>query len=149
MGTMFLLLDRLDKVEIKPVIFLCLEQSQYEWLGLNRGQLHDGQDNTGSLQSPLYASEQYALGKEEMNPVPGLGVPDFFVSGDYYNSIQVKVLRGEYSIYTYSNGSVPYSGKIEENWPRNYGLDPTNKAFFANEILKPKIVMELKKELGL
>jgi hypothetical protein len=148
MGHMFALLDRLNATDIKPVIFLCLEQSQYEWLGLNRGQLHDGQDNTGSLQSPLYASEQYALGKEEMNPVPGLGVPDFFVSGDYYNSIQVKVLRGEYSIYTYSTG-VDYSAKIEAKWPRNYGLDTTNKAFFANEILKPKIVMELKKDLGL
>jgi hypothetical protein len=145
---MFQLLDRLDRVDIKPVIFLCLEQSQYEWLGLNRGQLHDGQDNTGSLQHPLYAVERYAIGKAELNPVPGLGVPDFFVSGDYYNSIQVKVLRGEYSIYTYSTG-VDYSAKIEAKWPRNYGLDPTNKAFFANEILKPKIVMELKKELGL
>jgi hypothetical protein len=115
MGHMFALLDRLNATDIKPVIFLCLEQSQYEWLGLNRGQLHDGQDNTGSLQSPLYASEQYALGKEEMNPVPGLGVPDFFVSGDYYNSIQVKVLRGEYSIYTYSTG-VDYSAKIEAKY---------------------------------
>jgi hypothetical protein len=145
---MFALLDRLDPTELKPIIILCLNQSQYEWLGLNRGQLHDGQDNTGHLQSPDYAEERYALHKNADNPVPGLGVPDFFVTGDYYNSIQVKVNASQYAITTYSSG-VDYAPKLEAKWDRNYGLDPENLGFFSSEILKPKIIGELKKELGL
>lgn len=145
---MFQLLDRLDKTEIKPIIILCLNQSQYEWLGLNRGQLHDGQDNTGALQSPLYRSGPYAEYKNQENPVPGLGVPDFFESGDYYNSIQVTVNAGQWEIITASTG-VLYAAKLELKWKRNYGLDPTNLAYFSGEIVKPKIMNELRKELGL
>lgn len=148
MGSMFQLLDRLDKVELKPIVILCLETSKYEWLSLNRGQLHDGQDNTGHLQSPEYADERYAEHKNEENPVPGLGVPDFFVTGDYYNSIQMTINASQYSITTYSQG-VPYGPKLDNRWKRNYGLDAENTGFFANEILKPKIVGEMVKQLGL
>lgn len=149
MAGMFALLDKLDKVEFKTVVIYCLKTSKYEWLGLNRGQLHDGQDNTGHLQSPEYAVEEYAVRKNEANPVPGLGVPDFFVTGDYYNSIQMTINASQYSITTYSNNSVPYGPKIDNRWKRNYGLDPENTGFFANEILKPKIVGEMVKQLGL
>lgn len=145
---MFALLDRLDKVELKPIIILCLNQSKYEWLALNRGQLHDGQDNLGNLQNPLYANEIYAEHKEAENPVPGLGIPDFFVKGDYYNSIQMVINESQYSIATYSAG-VDYAPKLEAKWRRNYGLDPTNLAFYNQEIVRPKIVGELVKELGL
>ncbi len=148
MGHMFSLLDRLDRTELQPIIILCLNQSKYEWLSLNLGQLHDGHDNTGRLQSPDYADERYAVHKNEENPVPGLGVPDFFVTGDYYNSIQMTVNSSQYSIVTYSGG-VPYGPKIEKKWQRNYGLDPTNLEFFNQEIVKPKIIGELVKELGL
>lgn len=149
MGSMFQLLNNLDRIDIKPIIVLCLEQSKYEWLGLNRGQLHDGQDNTGRLQSPLYASEQYAIGKEGMNPVPGLYVPDFFVSGDYYNSIQTVINQSQWAIVTGSNGGVSYADKIESKWSRNYGLDLENLTYFSQEIVKPKLVGILVKELGL
>lgn len=149
MGSMFQLLDRLDRTDIRPIIILCLNQSKYEWLGLNRGQLHDGQDNTGHLQSPLYADERYAEHKNEENPVPGLGVPDYFVTGDYYNSIQVTVNNSQWAIITGSNGDVPYGPKLDSKWPRNYGLDPENLGFFSKEIVKPKIVATLVKELGL
>lgn len=148
MAGMFALLDRLDKVELNPIIILCLETSKYEWLGLNRGQLHDGQDNTGHLQSPDYASEKYAEYKNQSNPVPGFGVPDLFITGDYYNSIQMTVNASQYNITTYSQG-VSYAPKIEKKWDRNYGLDPENTAYFSAEILKPKIIGELVKELGL
>lgn len=148
MGGMFGLLDRLDVTEIKPVIVLCIEQSTYEWLGLNRGQLHKGTDNLGNLQSPQYAQEGYAEYKNQLNPVPGLGVPDFFVSGTYYNSIQMTVNANQYSIKTYSNDS-EVAPKIEAKWNRNYGLNPENIAYFGNEIVLPKIVKELKSNLGL
>jgi len=148
MGRMFDLLDRLDATEIKPIIVLCLEQSQYEWLGLNRGQLHDGQDNTGHLQSPLYESERYAEHKNEVNPVPGMGVPDFFVTGDYYNSLKLVINQSQWNINTYSEG-VDYAPKLEAKWHNNYGLDPTNKTYFSGEIVKPKLMNELKGKLGL
>jgi len=148
MGNMFQLLDRLDKVQIKPIIILCLNQSQYEWLGLNRGQLHDGQDNTGRLQTRLYKEERYAEYKHELNPVPGFGIPDFFITGDYYNSIQMTINQAQWQIRTYSTDNV-IAPKLDAKWPRNYGLDPENTGFFSAEILKPKIIKELKMELGL
>lgn len=148
MAGMFALLDRLDKTDIRPIIITCLNQSKYEWLGLNRGQLHDGQDNTGRLQTRLYKDEKYAEYKNEMNPVPGLGVPDFFVTGDYYNSIQMTINNSQWSIRTYSTDNV-IAPKLDAKWPRNYGLDPENTAYFSAEILKPKIVHGLVKELGL
>lgn len=145
MAGMFALLDRLDATELKPIVITCLEQSQYEWLALNRGQLHDGQDNTGALQSPLYKLEGYAEYKNQLNPVPGLGVPDFFVSGGYYNSIRVKVTPS--GIETYSDSEL--APKLESRWTRNYGLDPENLGYYNNEIIRPKLILCVKDKLGL
>lgn len=147
MGHMFSLLDRLDKVELKPIIILCLEQSQYEILAFNRGQLYDGKDNTGSLISPMYAEERYAIVKEEENPVPGLGIPDLFVTGDFYNGMGVVVNSSQYN-FTISSRDIK-APKLELKYKNIYGLDPENTGYFSNEILKPKIVTELKERLGL
>jgi hypothetical protein len=148
MGSMFQLLDKLDKVDIRTIIILCLEQSQYEILAFNRGQLYAGQDNQGNLQSPLYAQEQYAIRKEEQNPVPGLYVPDFFVTGDYYNSLQVNVNQSKFEFTIFSEG-IDYAAKLERKWSRNYGLDPQNMGYLSQEIIKPKINEQLRAELGL
>lgn len=148
MGRMFDLLDRLDKTEIQPIIILCLNESQYEILAFNRGQLYAGQDNKGSLQSPIYAEERYAIHKEEENPVPGLGIPDLFVTGEYYNSLKLTVNQSQYNFTIFSEG-VDYAAKLEAKWNKSYGLDPENTSYFANEILQPKIVIELKTQLGL
>lgn len=145
---MFDLLNRLDVTDLKQIVTLCINQSQYEILAFNRGQLYAGQDNTGSLQSPIYAEERYAIHKEEENPVPGLGIPDLYVSGNYYNSLKLTVNQSQYNFTIFSEG-VSYAPKLEAKWNRSYGLDPENTSYFANEILQPKIVIELKTQLGL
>ena len=147
MGMMFDLLDRLDRVELKPIIVLCVEQSQYEILAFNRGQMFDGYTNKGTPITPQYKTEGYALSKEYENPKPGLGTPDLFVTGAFYNGMGVVVSAAEYSFkIVNSDEKAP---KLELKYDDIYGLDEQNTQYFAGEILKPKIVTELVKQLGL
>lgn len=145
---MFNLLDRLDKVNIKSTIVMCLEQSQYEIIAFNRGQLHAGQDNTGGLIDRKYKRKQYALFKEELNPVPGYGTPDLYVSGNFYNGIGVVVNSSQWNFTISSSDSK--APKLELKYSTDiYGLDPENTEYLSQEIIKPKIIDSLRNQLGL
>lgn len=146
MGTIFDFDNAIQKVQVQPIIVKCLEQSQYEILAFNRGQLFMGENNKGLSITPRYRSQAYADFKESINAKPGYGTPDLFVTGEFYNSLQIKVNPTEFTIFS-SNNKAP---KLEKKYGQNiYGLTPENKAYFATEVLRPKLVTELKTQIGL
>ena len=153
MGRMFDLLDRLDKTELKPIIVLCFNDSKYDGLQLIKGQLKQGK-NQNDENFYFYESQQYSLDKEKLNPLPGLGRADFFVTGQFYEGIQMVVNSSQYNFTIF--GTDQKTPRLEELISNQggepdliYGLDPENTQYFANEILKPKIITELKSQLGL
>lgn len=148
MGTIFAFDNAIQRIQVRPIIALCLEQSQYEVLSFNRGQLYMGEDNKGRLLSPMYRSQAYADFKESLNPKPGYGIPDLFVTGEFYNSIQIKVNPSQFTFTIFSENSK--APKLERKYGQNiYGLNEENKQYFGNEIIRPKIVAEFKKQIGL
>lgn len=147
MSTIFDFNKRIQAVEIRPIIALCVEQSQYEILAFNRGQLYMGEGSNDKLLSPSYRSEGYAEFKESMNPKPGLGTPDLFLTGAFYNSLQMDVNKSQ---MTFTVGSKEEKApKLERKYGEKiYGLNSENKAYFSQEILRPKIVDKLRSAIG-
>jgi hypothetical protein len=148
MGNVFNFDDKIQAINIKETIVTSVAETQYAPIGFIRGQLHYGEDGTGHQISPKYRKEGYAIDKEAMNPVPGLGTPDLFVTGDFYNSIKEDVSSSKYSFTI--EGTDEKAPKLELKYGNEiYALNDQNKEYYANEILKPYIVTKLKNELGL
>lgn len=148
MGTVFNFDEKIQALDIKEAIVESVAETQYAPLGFVRGQLHYGEDGTGYQISPKYKSEGYALQKEELNPVPGLGTPDLFVTGDFYNSLEEVVNKSAYSFTI--DGTDEKAPKLELKYGDEiYALNDQNKEYYSNEILKPYLVSKIKTELGL
>lgn len=69
---------------------------------LIRGQLYFGYDGDGLRLSP-YKSKYYAKKKNEQNPQAGLGNPDLYVTGQFYEGIDAEIANN--TVVTYSNDS--------------------------------------------
>lgn len=147
MGTAFQLLDLLDKIQLRPIVVMCVEQSQYEILAFNRGKLYEGRNRYGQPISPQYQSGEYAEAKQDHNPKPGLGVPDLYVTGEFYNGMFMVVNASQYSFTIESKDEK--ATKLEVKYKDIFGIAPEDNGYLANEILKPKIVKEMVKQLGL
>lgn len=147
MATIFDFNKRIQAVEIKPIIALCVEQSQYEILSFNRGQLYMGYGSNDNPLSPKYRSEGYAEFKQSQNPKPGLGTPDLFLSGAFYNSLQLDVNKSQMTFTVSSKDEK--APKLERKYGEKiYGLDSENKGYFSQEILRPKIIDKLRTAIG-
>ena len=148
MGTIANFNQRIQRVDFRSTVILCMEQSQYEILSFNRGQLFMGETSTDKLISPMYRSEGYAEFKESINPKPGKGVPDLFVTGEFYNGLFVSFNKVKYTFTVASRDSK--APKLERKYGEKiYGLNSENKGYFATEILKPKLIARLRTELCL
>jgi len=100
------------------------------------------------LISPMYRSEGYAEFKESINPKPGKGNPDLFVTGEFYNGLFVSFNKAAYT-FTVANRDEK-APKLERKYGEKiYGLNKENKGYFATEILKPKLIGKLRDQLGL
>lgn len=106
-----------------------------------------GEDTTGHFISPGYKRQTYAEMKESMNPKPGLGNPDLFLTGEFYNSLQFNINKSQMTFTV--NSKDDKATKLEKKYGEKiYGLNSENKGYFSNEILRPKIVSELRKAIG-
>lgn len=148
MGTVFNLTDKIELLDAKEIIVKSLEQTKDKMPDIVRSQLHYGEDGTGHQISPKYREEGYAIAKEEMNPVPGLGTPDLFLTGDFTSEIIEDVDASSFSINIDSKDYK--AAKLElEYGPQIYELNETNQEYYNQEILKPAIVDNIKAVLGL
>jgi hypothetical protein len=110
----------------------------------NKKQLFGGYDK---FQERLrhYANAEYAFYKYSKNPAPGLGNPDLFDTGSFYNHIQTIVRSGTISIGS-TDSKAP---ELEVKYPGIFGLGGKYKAEFIEQNLRPAWMRQVKKELQL
>jgi hypothetical protein len=106
----------------------------------NREQLYKkGQDSTGK---PLkqYRSPKYAAVKHEMNPLPGLGKPDLFVTGEFHKSIFAQV-RNRSIIFDAADPKVEF---LAAHYGEPiFGLQHENEVRAWVEILRPPLKIRI------
>ena len=92
------MLQRMEAVRdtIIPIVGACLEETKEPIIGLNTSQLYDeGVDKNGNKLQPYRSRgenyESYAAMKHRMNPKPGFGNPDLFLTGEFQHSMNLRV----------------------------------------------------------
>jgi len=118
-----------------------LEETANRVPDYTRDQLHRGEKVDGSKITPLYGNPEYSKLKFADNSAAGLGVPDLYLYGDFYNGIQTKI--NTKTISTFSIDSK--SPKLELKYsPLIYGLNAANKTKYAIMDVKPVLIAKVK-----
>lgn len=96
--------------------------------GLNSKDQVIGDTESGRLG---YKDKNYAFDKYKKNPLPGLGNPDLFDTGDFYRGITVTVTGRKLSIYSTDSKNLQLSSK----YPFIFGLGPKAQKVFIESFL--------------
>lgn len=159
MGYVFDFCDAVEAVDLPAIIQLCIQSTAYEIVAFNSEQLQDGVNSLGTTlrpydpklkyygrEYPEYRGDYYERFKNSLNPKPGLGNPDLFVTGGFYKGIGVVVTRDTYTVESNSDNApqleLKYGSEI-------YGLTQQNQAIYCEETLQPAIVTALVAAIGL
>lgn len=146
MGKVAALRDRFKKITLSIVDKTALEivkRHQQYMIDLNHVQLlHNKGDDGKSL--GIYASESYALFKEELNPAAQGGV-DLKLTGAFHNSFFV--VAKKFPVFVDARDKK--KGALVEKYGKHiFNLDNANKELFVNDIKKELKVALKKKFLG-
>jgi len=150
MATVAEMLRRMEAINLTAETEDAIQQNQVAIADLNREQLFkEGIDSTGKKLSK-YKNEKYALKKNLMNPLPGLGNPDFYVTGAFQKSIYVSAHDNQV-VFDADNSFDGDFGKaaalVERDGPAIFGLTPAHKVD-ARAIIHPTIITALKAKTG-
>ena len=83
-------LRRLQQVNVRQLASQALKLNEDVIADLTREQLIEGKDSAGRFMR-TYRSLSYARMKQSMNPKPGLGNPDLYLTGATHSSIKINV----------------------------------------------------------
>jgi len=109
----------------------------------NREQLYQGLDKNGN-HLKKYRNRQYAIKKAGMNSLPGFGNPDYFLTGDFYRGISVKI-EGDVIRTILSD---PKSFFLIDKNPDIIGLGGPFRQDLVNKI-RPEIIKGIRNKIGL
>lgn len=137
--------DSWQRLKINQVIQESIIATTDNFVELQKAQLYAGFAVTGIKIGDLrpYASPAYAFDKANRNPQPGLGNPDLFDKGDFYDGIDIAV--GDNAIKVFSTDSK--DGKLEKKYPG--ALAGVGGPFLEEyiNVLQPTIIKRIKNEL--
>lgn len=136
MSTIFGMLEKLQRVNLETEIPVIIQRTSYEMLTLNKTQLYNFGVNADTIKLKKYVSDSYATEKSFDNPRPGFGIPDLFVTGNFYNGFYVDVTPTK---LIFDSRDVK-ANRLEELFGNKiYGLTKSNKEIYLSDTVMPEI----------
>ena len=126
MTTVADLMESIQSVNLKEAIDQAITETAAAYIWLNtEEQLFKGLDTEGNQLTPLYKSPSYARKKNQLNPAPGLGVPDLKLSGSFYQKQKLTVQGDTLQL----DSDVDHAQYLEKNYGADmiYGLNDQNQ----------------------
>lgn len=112
---------------------------------MNTENLKQGKDSRGSNLSPEYYSDEYAEMKNRMNPVPGFGVPDLFLEGDFQEGFFVEDVEGGWEIDSKDSKRDKLAAKYGEEI---FGNTEAEEEEFNKEYILPELAEWIMEKLS-
>lgn len=140
------LLDNLNGMDLEEISKRALDETVDRIADLNREQLKAGFTSTGNRLRP-YRSKNYAAVKNLMNPLPGLGNPDFLVTGAFHAKIQAERFGDNIGVHSYDQKAEDLEAR--DGADNIYGLTEDNHSKYVEEDLSPVYYREVRESLKL
>lgn len=145
MLTISSLSEKFKTLNTDKVIDESLNETKDEFKAINKSQLKAGKTNTGENVAPKYRRKKYALAKNQMNPLPGLGNPDLFLTGAFYEGIGVEVGKDVFDIISKDEKGP----ELENKYKDIFGLGNNFKKKYLDEDLGPTVQKKISTFTGL
>jgi hypothetical protein len=136
------MISRMKALNIKDTAFHSVEDTKGVITEIQKEQMFKGLNAEGK-RIGRYRSIKYALAKNSMNPLPGLGVPDLKLTGAFYRGFQTKVTPETFSTSSTDEKNDALTAKYDP-----FGLDTESKSEYV-EKLRPVFVKNVKEKLML
>lgn len=126
MGTIKALYDRVNQVDLRNEVPRIITDTSFEIEALNKEQLYSGLSVDGLKIEP-YKDNRYAEMKHTLNPLPGYGVMDFFVTGTFYKGFFVTVKMDAFIVDSRDSKT----SRLENKGFEIFGLSKESKQKYA------------------
>lgn len=136
------MIDGFKKVNLKEALPGLLVEAGPELVQKVRNQLNTGTDATMNKITPKYADAYYGGAytreKNQMNPLPGKGTPDLYLTGFLYQGLTLKAEGGTYDI----TSEVDYftAPQIAQYGDEVFKVSDDNKSAFNQKTFGPLIM---------
>lgn len=148
MATIEQLYEAFSNIKLREDLPEMIRENGTAMAELVETQLEGGKLSTGSPIAPAYAQGYYAQKKAAMNSLPGYGIPDLKLSGEYYAGIGVAIKsEDEYDI----ESDVEYANNpsIAQYGNDLLALSDENKQVYCDGTLGPAISKYIAEKTGL
>lgn len=132
------------KSGMNDIIRESFESTKNELADFNRDQLNEGFDSQGN-RLKKYRNKSYAIKKNSINPLPGLGNPDLRLTGSFHKSIFIEVVSDRIKFFA--------SDKKAKMLEQRYGLDLIyghnlkTRDHFVLKVLRPAFIRLIKDKI--
>lgn len=133
--------EALDPVE---VIGDAIQATAAEAKNLNREQLFLRGEKADGTRLKDYKSDKYARRKYAMNPAPGFGVPDAYLTGELQRELFIDV-RSDTVVFDSTSPHAAFM--IERDGPAVFGLTDDSKEKYR-ETFMPVALRDIKAKTG-
>ena len=116
MATITQKINALKSIDLDTAIPQILQNTGYEATAILQGQIYGGIDGEGNKIHPKYHGKSYSVKKALLNPKPGYGVPDMFLSGALYKGMGLVIVNKDKFDF---RSNVTYFSKLENYYQKN------------------------------
>lgn len=142
MATVNQLRSRLTALNVKDVSYHSVEETREVIAEIQKEQMFQGLNAQGK-KIGRYRSNKYARAKNEMNPLPGLGIPDLKLTGAFYRGFETKVTPESFNTISTDEKNAELTEKYDP-----FGLNKESKSEYAGK-LRPVFIKNVKEKLKL
>jgi hypothetical protein len=137
-------LSNLENMDLQAITERAIDKTLDRIADRNREQLYQGFTPTGGRLAP-YRRRKYAAIKNEMNPLPGFGNPDFYLTGAFHRQIQAERVGDIVGVHSYDSKAP----KLEDRDGADniYGMGEEHHNEYVREDLSPVYYQEIAESL--
>lgn len=136
------MIGRIRTLNVKEVSYESVVESKDEITDIQREQMYKGLNAEGK-KIGRYRNAKYARVKNEMNPLPGIGIPDLKLTGAFYSGFTTDVTPESFSTFSTDEKNSELIVKYDP-----FGLDKESESEYADK-LRPVLVKNVKEKLKL
>lgn len=137
---------RWKTIDIRKAAASIISDNKQQIADLNREQLMDGVNKQGK-KLKKYQSKSYAARKNRMNPTPGLGNPDLYLTGRFHEAMNVKInSKVSYEIFSSDSKTSDLTKKYGKDI---FGLTDESRDKASTEIINPGLILHIKEVVKL
>lgn len=127
-------LEALQTMDLAAIADQAIDKTAEEISRLNVDQLRHGETPTGG-RLKRYRNNKYARVKNQMNPLPGLGNPDFILFGGFTSKIETERVGDTIGTHSYDQ-KAPYL-EDRDGADNIYGLGEERHNEYVTQTLEP------------